>query len=462
MGLSDGKGGLDGELALAASHGPIVNGGCRDGNIHRFGNAWGDVEMIRRPLLIFSLVALFGCGGRDGAGDLVVETIEGELVVEDSVAGRSIDSVTLQSGDGRVTAVWATAVGASSNEILSQSVDPDLVVSGEPVSLSGNSTYGVSQPAACRESDSLAIAWAESLIMDPPPPGVTLDTGNVLAVFSWPEGEVLSGVLRVNANEIGVQRAPSVACLRAGRRAVTWTNECVAIRRIGPNAVVHFTPEECSDEPEDGTYLQLFDETGAPLGPSRLISGVRNRRAPVAPAESGDFVVLVDSTIQLWSSAGVQLDEVMDPDSNFSEGYLACAGKRCVAAVTDDDLSVWLIHANALRESSVVAVEESTQTSEAEVVRPRDGRVACDEGGVCLLTWLLERETTDGDVVLIESLGIYGRALDLRTGRLGEEVLLDGDNSTTSGVLVAAAGSGIFVTGSVEGKRLVLRRVRVP
>lgn len=417
--------------------------------------------MIRRRLLILSLFAFVGCGGGDGAGDLVVESIEGELVVEESVAGRSIDSVALQSGDGQVTAVWATAVGASSNEILSQTVDSDLVVSDEPVSLSGISASGLFQPASCRGSESLAITWTEALREDSPPPGVTLDTANVLAVLSWPEGEVPSDELRVNANEIGVQRASSIACLRAGRRAVTWTNECVAIRRIGPNAVVHFTPEECSDEPEDGTYLRLFDETGAPQGPSQLISGVRDRRAPVAAVESGDFVVLVDSTIQLRSSQGEPLDEVVDLESDFSEGSLACAGKRCVAAVTQDDLSVWLIHANALQDYSVVTVEESTQTGATQLVRPRDGRVACDAGGVCLLTWLLERETTDGDVILVESLGIFGRALDLRTGRLGEEVLLDGEISTTSGVLVAAAGDGVFITGSVEGKRLVLRRVRV-
>ena len=413
-----------------------------------------------RTLSGVALVLTAGCGESDNAGGLIVTSLPGEARLAASLVYQNRRSLALKAGNAEVAMVWPAASIGGGTQIVAQVLDRTLAEVGDRVNVSGPSGRSLVQPAACRNSSAWVAAWSDIVPAELLPSGVTLDRTNVWASSSWSSGVSPATTDRVNLNVIGDQLDPEIACSSDGHRVITWSNSCVAVQRIG-QGFFHFKPEECETEPADGAWLQAFDENGKTISEMSAISSGVGRRAPVAAIDSGRFVVLAGSTIQVRSSNGELEEERMVEDVDFSTASLSCAGRYCAASVTGDLLRVWLIDAEALGSIATVTLAATSEPEPNHHLLPVDSDLACAPTGTCLATWLLRREITDNDVIFTESEGVYARAFDVRTGRLGPEVRILDPMDAEEGVIVASQGDGLFATARVSGDDIVLGQVEV-
>jgi hypothetical protein len=423
------------------------------------------VSMCRRRTIVRTLtgVALLvttGCGESDNAGGLIVAALPGEARLAASLVIRSRQALALGAGNAEIATVWPAASIGGGTEIVAQVLGRHLEELGDRVNVSGPSERSLVQPTACRNPNAWVAAWSDIVPAELLPTGVTLDRTNVWASSSWSSGVSPATTDRVNPNVIGEQLDPEIACSSDGHHVVTWSNSCVAVQRIG-QGFFHFKPEECETEPADGAWLQVFDENGNSIGEMSAISSGVGRRAPVAAIDSGRFVVLAGSTIQVRSSNGELEEERMVEDVDFSTASLSCAGRYCAAAVAGDLLTAWLIDTTALDSIAIVTLATTSEPQPNHQLIPVESDLACAPTGTCMATWLLRREITDDDIILTESEGVYARALDARTGRLGPEVRILDPANAEEGVIVASQGDGLFATARVAGDDIVVGQVEV-
>jgi hypothetical protein len=415
---------------------------------------------IVRTLSGIVLLLVTGCGESDNAGGLIVTSLPGEARFAASLVSQNRRSLALEADNTEIAMVWPAASIGGGTEIVAQVLDRDLEELGDRVNISGPSERSLVQPAACRNSDAWVAAWSDIVPAELLPSGVTLDRTNVWASSSWSSGVSPATTDRVHPNVIGEQLDPEIACSSDGHRVVTWSNSCVAVQRIG-QGFFHFKPAECETEPADGAWLQVFDENGNAIGEMSAISSGVGRRAPVAAIDSGRFVVLAGSTIQVRSSNGELEEERMVEDVDFSAASLSCAGRRCAAAVGGDLERVWLIDTAELDSIATVTLATTSEPEPNHQLIPVDADLACAPTGTCLATWLLRREITDDDVIFTESEGVYARAFDVRTGRLGPEARILDPMDTEEGVVVASQGDGLFATARISGDDIVVGQVEV-
>ncbi len=407
-----------------------------------------------KPYAVLLVLALAGCGsGDDGDSGLGVHVISGPVDTAANVPFQIPSALAMVPGNGEFSVFWSEF----GTQINQWDFDLDLQ---HGAALFGGITAGIERqgPAACRSGNSVTVAWTHAIPFDDLPPGPTPDRTNILATFSWPDD---SSAEPIHSNTIGEQTWPSAACTSDGSRAITWQSSCVGTKRQG-NDFIRYTPDECAQEPEDGTYLRMFAEDGTPRGEMRRVANSVFGGAPIAGVDSDRFVLLAGSQIEVLNSDGEVVDTTGDSSWLFTRASLSCAGERCAAAVAG---SLWAIDSTDLDSTSVLAVAEHTQPSPDVEIDPQEAAVACDPNGICLATWLLIKSTFDEDVVYSESLGVFGRAVDLRRGTMGEPALIVPPAEEQHGVSVVAAGPGQFaiadfVTASFGGTFL-LRRIDV-
>lgn len=405
-----------------------------------------------RRYLCIALLALSGCGGGGGGGDsLVVATVDGQAVIESAVHFSGLYSVTLVGGGDEVSVLWSEPSGSSHGDIVRQDIGADLVLSGLRSRVEADANHWLSKPSACHDGDDLAVAWNDFLFETPI--GITLDEGNVAVTPSWPPAQSPS---RPHPNTIGRQNYPSIACLSDGDRVIAWHNFCGAVETVG-NGRFYFVPDECDAEPPHGNYLRFFDSSGAAISEPILLDEQIYPWPLVAATEASGFVVIAGASIQTWAKDRIvgRLDgaDVWSPDAS-----LACVGRRCAAATGGQ---VLLFDASRLDESVVVTFQESSEPGPDETIDPRNANLACDNTGICVVTWVLERATTDYDVIDIESLGIYARAFELNTGRMGPAIQIQAPTIDDYGARIAATGPGGFLIARAPGADIVLSRLQV-
>jgi hypothetical protein len=122
---------------------------------------------------------------------------------------------------------------------------------------------------------------------------------------------------------------------------------------------------------------------------------------------------------------------------------------------------VLLFDASRLDESVVVTFQESSEPGPGETIDPRNANLACDNAGTCVVAWVLEHATTDYDVIDIESLGIYARAFELNTGRMGPAIQIQAPTIEDYGARIVATGPGGFLIARAPGEDIVLSRLQV-
>lgn len=362
---------------------------------------------------------------------------------------------------GDLAVAWVQGAGNGEREVVAQLLDEELQKIGYEEALSEESDRTLRHVGLCHDNRGWNAVWSDDLPRELVT-GVMLDLGNVPARWSWPP--IAEPVVRVNSNEIGAQTFPEIACLSSGQRVVTWSNACVAAQRVG-NGVFYFEPPECEAEPMSGSLLQIFGSQGDAEGDLVVVAEGRSSRAPVASVGSaGDFVTLTGASIQTRSASGGLLDERRQAAVDFSSAALACTSARCAAAVADEDegvLRVWLIDPSALESTSSIIVAEGSQPEPSRRLRVTNPSIACDSGSVCVVSWLLLSETSDGDQILTESLGVFARALDTESGELGPESMLYEPDITSTGVLLAAQGEQKFATAVVEDGLITISQLQV-
>jgi hypothetical protein len=139
-------------------------------------------------------------------------------------------------------------------------------------------------------------------------------------------------------------------------------------------------------------------------------------------------VALVSGTlIQVRDAKGDVARETSVANGPHDDGALDCpSGKDCLAAFSTDEIGVHalLFDPGTLAATVDIELEPSVQESEDVLVTPRHATAACDDRGRCLVVWQLQRETTYSDYIETETLGIYGRIVSARNGKLGPVALL--------------------------------------
>ena len=421
--------------------------------------------MKREFLLVFlvSTLAANGCGGSGGGGSLSAAPEGAEVTVDTSFRnGAEIYALTAV-GDGDALLVWPEGAGETVT-LVARRFDADLAAYADDLALEGPTENLLSPVLACgREDGSFSVTWSDITQFEDMPEGVTLDTANAVAVNVAGNG-AMSGVFQTNPTDLGGQFASSAACLTNGNVVAAWTQGCSAVEKQG-NAALPFIPEECADEPADGVYLRVFKFAGASVAAVREVYTATPPAARVwlAPLPDSKFALVSGTLIQIRDAKGNILRETTAASGPYYDGALDCPSARdCVAALANDDIGVHaLLFDPATLTSTVdVEVEPSTQESADVLVAPRQVTADCDDRGRCLVAWHLQRETVYEDTIETESLGIYGRILDARNGKLGPlELLVETDPLLDTSLRVVATERGRFVLAYDPGGSIRLQRV---
>jgi hypothetical protein len=406
------------------------------------------------------LFLLVGCGDDGRRQDLTIVPQGPEFTIPVPTLSQGAGSVALRTNEEELLVAWIQGIGVERREVRAQRFHGDFEKLADEERLSDDSGDAKIHLDVCYAASGWDAVWTDVLPRDFSTTDIQLDLANVMARWGWPP---LPGApLRVNSNILGSQQEPRIACTGNGRRMVTWSNNCVAAQRVG-SGILFFSPPECEEEPADGSLFQIFAPGGEPIGEPVSVSEGRPARVPVAaPRDGSGFVLLVGSTIQSRSDSGTLLDERHEPGVDFSTASIACERKRCLAAVAgNDSLRVWLIDPRSLATTSTITVKQTEEFPPNRITRLTDASTACEEGGVCIVTWRLLSETWDDDTIFTEPMGTYARALSLNDGEMGPEVMIHGPESADSGVLAAAQGRGRFAIARATAGGIVLSQLQV-
>ena len=322
--------------------------------------------------------------------------------------------------------------------ILAQQYDSETADFRQPVDLSGSSDDLLRPVAACVGSDGrLNAVWEEELRSSRLPNGIYRDPANV-RLGAAPGGPPSAPVI---ANEYtdGYQSFPDVACLADGSFVVAWRDVCAAIERRGV-VVVHFQPDDCDANHENGVYFRRFAADGTPLGPSEHVETPGQARSPsVEGLPEGGFLLLAPyrmdaharTRVVRYDTTGTELGSTTIPGAPgyYGKHGLQCADSRCLAVVGDfgEDAVASVIDLSgptAVR-SFVLAAQDPGPADGSSPSYVDDARAACDGAGRCLITWVREDLEIDYDVVLEWRVTPLARTYDLGSQVLGPPMELE-------------------------------------
>jgi hypothetical protein len=410
-----------------------------------------------------------GCAGDGDRNGLGVEAVGVAALVAPGYSGGRRGFALGESEDGTFLLVSVEDVctgddcdGVPSDRVVAARYDADLSQITGPLRLANASVDSRLFVAACgRSNGAFNAAWSNlNRLVE----GVNLDTANV-EVVNDSDGEPFIA----NENTVGSQANPHVACLGGADLVVTWESTCTAVQRNG-NVFVHFTPDDCVSEPEDGLYFQLFDQDGNRKGPLEMVvraaDGIADE-AGVAPLPDRRWLLAAGALLQVRDDTGAVIDEVMFDDGPGDDPLVSCSDDGICAVVwSAEGVRARIVDAQAIAEAADVVVEEAVFGAEPDpvFVLPLEAGLACDPDGVCLVSWRSVREVSQGDVTVTEEMGVFARALDARTGTLGPETLLVAAEEVGfngSAPALVSIGSGEFAAVRSLGDALSMQRVDV-
>jgi hypothetical protein len=410
--------------------------------------------MLRWAVLVVVLSSLAGCESSGSKGQLQLR-LPGRHTSLEAPSKRS-GSLAITSTEGRLLAAWARINETTGTTIVGQFLDSDLETEGGGINVSGQSENALLSPTLCGAAGNWSVTWSDIVPPELLPVGISLDTANVSGSLFWSSTPSLPTI--VNNNEIGEQIRPRIACLSDDSVAVSWQHRCVATEKSSNGTLFLSVPDECDDEPANGSYLRVVTD-GVSNKPSILLSNSVTTAA-IAGIDDERVLAVFDSTIQVRDVDGALLaDDVVGAD--FTGSSVACANEHCVAtSLTSDGLSVWLINPESVSSSSELTIKPLEELP-AGVVRPLEASLACDDQGLCAVTWLSRSEISDDDSVEIESLGIFGRAFDIHSGELGPEEQVVAPPDAANGAIIANLSSGEFVVAYEESNELFFDAVSI-
>lgn len=431
-----------------------------------FGECYGAV-MKREFLLVFfvSAVLASGCGGSGGGGSQSVAT-EGDAVVVGTNFRNGAPIYTLTTaGNGDTLLVWPEGAGDTVT-LTVRRFDANLDAYADDLVLEGPTTQMLAPVRACgRDDGSFSVAWSDITPVENMPDGVTLETGNVAAINVSKTG-ALSGVFQVNPNDLGGQFSSDAACLDNGNVVVAWAQLCEGVEKDG-DASVWFVPEECASEPANGAYLRVIKYSGDPVAPVQDVYAANPpaTRVWLAPLPDNKMALVSGTLIQVRDSKGKVIRQTSVADGPTSDGALDCpSGKDCLAAFSNDAVGVHalLFDPTTLSATVDIEIEPSVQESANVLVAPRGATAACDGRSRCLVVWQRQRETTYDDYIDLETLGIYGRIVNARNGKLGPVALLiDTDRAIDTRLRVVSNDTGRFVLAYDPDDSVALQQIVV-
>lgn len=402
--------------------------------------------LVKR-LLIAGLVLLSHCGGATDPR-LTIQLPDGAIII-DASARISGHEAFFIGGDDEATIFSSAPQSDGSTSVVAKTIHGNLET--EPHRTVTEGMRAARFWSACRADTGFAITWTDSPVELPI--GITLNQSDTKAALSWPSS---SESVVVHPNSIGSQRQSSVACVADDQRVVAWKHYCDGVENFG-NGSFYFVPEECSEEPANGTYLRFFHADGEPYSQPILLT--EDFYSPPLVAEAGEsrFVVLFGSRIQSWEDEAL-VDEIDEPAVSSTYAEVTCVDRRC-AAVTGGTLVRF--DASDLSARRTIEFEPTVTPASNERYYADHPRVACDPRGTCVVTWVLRHEVWISDYVDTTTLGVYGQAFDLRTGVQGQRISLRESVPDERGTLVAATGDRSFLLASVLDQDFVVRKLLV-
>jgi hypothetical protein len=136
---------------------------------------------------------------------------------------------------------------------------------------------------------------------------------------------------------------------------------------------------------------------------------------------------------------------------------LACAAGRCVLG----GARTLVIDPEEPAQAQALDIKPTVQEAENIKVFADQPTTACDADGICLIVWLLLRETSFYDYSETDALGVLGRALDAVTGDLGGEALLVPTPDYVQDTLLENISPSEFVLALAVPGGIELRRLSV-
>jgi hypothetical protein len=419
----------------------------------------------RRFLLVLlaAALAVSACGGTGGGGAPSASPEGSAVIVQTSFRNQQAIFALTPVGDGDALLVWPEGAEEMVT-LVARRFDAELDAYADDLAVEGPTEQFLFHVSACgRDDGSFSVAWSDVTPFTSMPDGVTLDAANAVAANVSKSGAT-SGVFRSNPNDLGGQFSAGVVCLGNGNVVAAWTQQCEAIEKDGINAVP-FIPAQCADEPADGAYLRVFKYSGDTVAAVRTVdtAAAPAPRVWLAPLPESKFALVRGTLVQVRDAKGNVIRETTVADGPYYEGSLDCpSAAECVAAFANDAIGVHalLFDPRTLAATLDVEVEPSVHESADVLVAPRSATAACDDRGRCLVVWQLQRETTFSDYVETETLGIYGRVISARSGKVGPpELLVESDPQIDTELRLVATETGSFVLAYELGGSIALQRL---
>ena len=425
---------------------------------------------LARLLASATLCAVgIGCGVFDdnGSSSLAVEPLGSQFTLA-CVSPNGSGGVSVHAtGDGGFALVIAEADGATDQSLVLHRFDTATETFAAPKRVLGPSADAFLGVHSCMSGDgSLVISWQSGRDLSNVFAGKFLDILDTHFVRVSGDAPAPEAVVQANVNTVGRQANSHLSCLRDGGVALTWQSRCTAVERIGI-AWVSFRPDECDSEPPEGLYLGRFGRDGLATESAQLVSPAGGSRVPreaaIAAISDGRFVVVAGKQVQVYGRDGLLQDTrslllggQRDDPELFCLGDISCvvkvgAGAEIIDLGTPADTLTLTLKAN-----SSEALPDGT-TAQIVATRPD---MACDDSGLCIGTWRLERDTQIYDVFETASLGVFARGFDARSRRLGEEFALT-DFDGAQDIEVWPIGSNTFVVAAALNGQTIIQRLRL-
>src|SRR3990167_8339875 len=264
---------------------------------------------MNRLSVAFGLALCMGCGNSSNGGPpsgLVVDVVA-ERTFDGRVLGTTGWASSIAPSGGEAVLAWLRVSDDQRIELVAQRFDSSLAEVGDRETIVDSSAGSVREPSLCSQAGDLSSAWSGRASISSLPEGITNDTGFVEASLEWND----TGHVRVQDGLIGEETAAALACASNGTRAITWWHRCLAIDKHSDLDFDYFEPDECPNEPSEGSYMQVFERDGTPVAaPTKGADSGQGYVPAIAAAGPDRFVVITPEFVELRSSSGELLEQV--------------------------------------------------------------------------------------------------------------------------------------------------------